>query len=85
MCSNIKMEVVIDHVVDIPLELYNTSWLQSLEAFCVLYTWYFKVSLHVSGWQSGLRVLQAMWSGKLSDSYTTAVYVYYKTGRRNCT
>ena len=28
--------------------------------------------------------LKATWSGKLSDSHTTAVYVYYKTERRNC-
>ena len=27
--------------------------------------------------------LKTTWSGKLSDSYTTAVYIY-KTGRRNC-
>ena len=46
----IKMEAVIDHVVDNQFELYSTSWLHSLEIF-VLYTWYrqpsFQVSLHV--------------------------------------
>ena len=39
-----------DHVVDTQPELYNASWLQSLEAF-VLYAWYkqpgFQVSLCV--------------------------------------
>ena len=48
-----------DRVVDTQLELYNTSWLHSLETF-VLYTWYrqpgFQVSLRVKGWQSGSRV-----------------------------
>ena len=28
--------------------------------------------------------LKTTWSGKLSDIYTTAVYIYYKSGRRNC-
>ena len=31
-----------------------------------------------------IRGLKTTWSGKLSDSYTTAVYIHYKTGRRNC-
>ena len=28
--------------------------------------------------------IKATWSGKLIDSYTLAIYIYYKTGRRNC-
>ena len=31
-----------------------------------------------------VRGFKTTWSGKLSDSYTTAVYIYYKTGRINC-
>ena len=69
--------------MDTQLELYNTSWLQSLEAL-FLYAWLrepgLQVSLCVSGWQSGSRVKGNM----VSDSYTTTVCVYYNTGRRNC-
>ena len=31
-----------------------------------------------------IRGLKTTWSEKLSDSYATAVCIYYKTGRRNC-
>ena len=43
----LKMEVVMDRVVDTRLELYNTSWLHSLETFD-LYTWYRKPNFQVS-------------------------------------
>ena len=75
--------------MDTQLELYNTSWLQSL----VLYIWYRQPNCHsicMDGSQVHVRVRglkatsSATWSEKLSDNHTTVVYVYYKTERRNC-
>ena len=63
--------MVVDHVVHTQLELYSTSWLQSLEALFHIATWYrklgFQVLLRVSkGSQVG--GLKATWLGELSDS-----------------
>ena len=80
------MEVVMDHVVNTQLKLCNTSWLHSLEIFVyILGTGNLVFKCHFVC-KDGSQVcgLKATWSGKLSDSHTTAIYVYYKTKRRNC-
>ena len=83
------MDEVMDCVVETQLKIYNTICYRVWK-LCFLGNRQrsLQVSIRVSGWQSGSRTLvrglKTTWSGKLSDSYTTAVYIYFKTGRRNC-
>ena len=75
-----------DCVGDTQLKFCNTSWLLSLEACfinLIQATWFSSVAFCTRSVAVGVAG-KATWSGKLSDSYMIAVYVYYKTGRRNC-
>ena len=76
----------IDNNNNTQLKLYSTSWLQSLEAlFYILGIGNLVFKYHFVCWDgSWVHRLKATWSGKLSDSYTASVYVYYKIERRNC-
>ena len=73
-----------DRVVDTQLWLYNTS-LETFRNFCSLYLVqanYVVFKCHFMCRDgSQVRGLKATWSGKLSDSHTTAIYVYYRSER----
>ena len=82
------MEVVMDRVVETQLKIHNAICYRVWK-LCFLGNRQpsLQESIRVSGWQSGpaqVRGFKTTWSGKLSDSYTTAVCIYCKTGRRNC-
>ena len=80
------MDEVIDRVVEIQLKIYNTICYRSF-VFLVTSNLVYKcefVCRDGSRVPPQVRGLKTTWSGKLSDSYTAAVYIYYKTGRRNC-
>ena len=71
----LKMEVVMERIVDTQLELYNTTEFRSFR-FHILGTGNLILKYHFmcqdGSWVCGLK---AMWSGKLSDSYTTVIYM----------
>ena len=81
------MDEVMDRVVETQLKIYNTICYSS---FVFLVTGNLVYKCEFMCCQDGSRVpvqvrgLKTTWSGKLSDSYTTAIYIYYKAGRRNC-
>ena len=80
------MDKVMDRVVETQVKIYNAICYRSfvfLVTGILVYKYQFvcRDDSQVPGQVWGLKTT---WSGKLSDSYTTAVYIYYKTGRRNC-
>ena len=82
------MDKVMDCVVETQLKIYNAICYRVWK-LCFLgnrqpsYKCQF-ASRDGSRVPAQVRGFKTMWSGKLSDSYTTAVCIYYKTGRRNC-
>ena len=79
------MDEIMDRVVETQLKIYNTICYRVWK-LCFLGNRQpsLQVSICDSRVPAQIRGLKTTWSGKLSDSYTTAVYIYYKTGRRNC-
>ena len=76
-----------DRVVETQLKIYNTICYRSF-VFLVTCNLVYKCEFVCQpGWQSGSRAGLRVKNNvvrKISDSYTTAVYIYYRTGRRNC-
>ena len=76
------MDEVMDRVVETQLKIYNTICYGS---FVLLVTGNLVCKCEFVCWDGSrvpaaqVRGLKTTWSGKLSDSYTTAVYIYYKT------
>ena len=74
------MDEVMDRVVETQLKIYDTICYRSF-VFLVIGNLVYKCEFVC---RDGSRVLvqvrglKTMRSGKLSDSYTTAVYIYYK-------
>ena len=80
------MDEVMDHVVETQLKIYNTICNRSFVSLVtgnLVYKCEF-VCRDGSWVPAQVQGLKTTFSGKLSGSYTTAVYIYYKTGRRNC-
>ena len=77
------MDEVMDRVVETQLKIYNTISFVFLVTGNLVYKCEF-VCRDGSRIPMQVRGLKTTWSGKLSDSYTTAIYIYYRTGRRNC-
>ena len=79
------MDEVMNRVVETQLKIYKTIYNRSFVFLTgnLVYKCEF-VCRDGSRVPTQVRGLKTTLSGKLSGSYRTAVYIYYKTGRRNC-
>ena len=83
------MGKVMDCVVETQLKRNTMQFATEFGSFVFLVTDNLVTSVNsrvgmAVGFPAQVRGFKTTWSGKLSDSYTTAVCIYYKTRRRNC-